>query len=547
MDNFSATWAKLDSRRRVVVILATIGVFAAVLFLTRQATAPGMSLLYAGLDQSAASEVVTALDQRGVAYEVRGAAIYVESGERDSLRLTLAGEGLPAASGPGYELLDGLSGFGTTAQMFDAAYWRAKEGELARTILASPQFRSARVHIANPSSSGFSRGPEATASVFVAPSSGGISPAQAKALRYLVASAVRGLEPERVSVIDSESGAVIVGEELTGSAADSGEVSERLRDNVRRLLEARVGPGNAVVEVSVTTETERESIVERRFDPEGRVAISSVTEESSGTSEGQGGGAVTVASNLPDGDANAGGNSSSSQNTQTREQLNFEVSETQRELVRAPGAIKKLSVAVLVNGIKETDANGVETWTPRAEEELSALRELVSSAVGYEEDRGDTITIKSLAFESVPEMGTGATLSVIDRLGLDFMHLISMAVLALVALGLGMFVVRPILTAKAPPERPALPVQEAPPPPVEPESSGALTGEIADNDIDLSQMSVVTDFGGDDPGGLPDIGVPSAGGVSSDPVARLKQMIDERQDETMEILQSWVETPKESA
>ena len=128
-------WGKLDGRKRAVVLGATLLMFAAIALLARGPGAGPMALLYAGLDDSAAGEVVAALDARGVPYEVRGDAIWVPESARDLERITLAAEGLPATSAGGYELLDSLSGFGTTSQMFDAAYWRAKEGELARTIL----------------------------------------------------------------------------------------------------------------------------------------------------------------------------------------------------------------------------------------------------------------------------------------------------------------------------------------------------------------------------------------------------------------------------
>jgi flagellar M-ring protein FliF len=118
-------WNALELRRKIIVVAATLGVFAAVFGLTRIAAAPSMSLLYAGLEGPQAGEMITALDQRGQRYEVRGDAIYVESSARDETRMALAAQGMPANSSSGYELLDGLTGFGTTAQMFDAAYWRA--------------------------------------------------------------------------------------------------------------------------------------------------------------------------------------------------------------------------------------------------------------------------------------------------------------------------------------------------------------------------------------------------------------------------------------
>ena len=134
MQQLISFWTGLDARRKVVMLLALGAVVATVMGLSRLATAPNYTLLYSGLEAGAAGEVVAALEQRGVQYQVRGGSIFVDAIQRDQLRMTLASEGLPMLSGQGYALLDKLSGFGTTSQMFDAAYWRAKEGELARTI-----------------------------------------------------------------------------------------------------------------------------------------------------------------------------------------------------------------------------------------------------------------------------------------------------------------------------------------------------------------------------------------------------------------------------
>ena len=123
MQQIATLWAGLDPRKRSIVGLATAAMFIAVLLLSRMAATPNMTLLYAGMESGAAGEVLAALDQRGVTYDVRGDAIFVESGQRDSLRMSLASEGLPAASSAGYELLDGMSGFGTTLQR--KASWRA--------------------------------------------------------------------------------------------------------------------------------------------------------------------------------------------------------------------------------------------------------------------------------------------------------------------------------------------------------------------------------------------------------------------------------------
>ena len=255
--------------------------------------------------------------------------------------------------------------------MFDAAYWRAKEGELARTIVSSPHVSSARVHIATTGSNPFQRGVTPKASVSVTPTGAPITPQQAKAIRFLVSSAVAGLASDDVAVIDANGA-------LLGVADDAAPVlggqdkADVLKARVQRLLEARVGFGNSVVEVSVDTVSESEAIRERTFDPDSRVAISTDTEERSTSSSEAGGGDVTVASNLPDEEGGAGENSSS-QNSETRERVNYEVSETEREIVRAPGAVKRVTVAVLVNESSVLNENGEETFVPRDESELGCV------------------------------------------------------------------------------------------------------------------------------------------------------------------------------
>ena len=542
LQQFLNVWTRLERRRQVIVILATVAMFAAILTMSRMATSPTMTLLYAGLENGAAGDVVRALEQRGVIYEVRGGSIFVDSQARDELRLTLASEGLPSNSTAGYELLDTLTGFGTTSQMFDAAYWRAKEGELARTIVSSPGIAMARVHIASTGSNPFQRGVTPKASVSLTPNGAEIPAAQAKAVRFLVASAVAGLAAEDVAVIDSN-GALLGQTEDSPSALGGDDKAQVLRDRVERLLEARVGFGNAVVEVSVDTVTESESFRETRVDPDSRVAISTDTEERTGTSSDAGGGDVTVASNLPDQDGASGGDGSSSQNSETRERINYEVSETEREVIRAAGAIKRVTVAVLVNEVATLNDAGETVFAAREETELEALKELVSSAVGFDEARGDIITIKSMALQNVPPIGTAASTGIFADMALDFMSIIQMAVLAIVTLILGLFVVRPLLS-RAP--EPALtndsaPLALAPVPATDSTGSEALSGEITSNGYDLPDLEVDDNY---TPGaaGLPAL---SNGLGGAAPADRLRDMIGERQEETVEILRSWLEDEEE--
>ncbi len=512
-------WNALDTQRRILVIGATAAMFAAIFMMTKIASAPGMSLLYAGLEDAAAGEVIQALDARGVTYDVRGDAIFVPSRMRDEVRLMLAASGLPANSHSGYELLESLSGFGTTSQMFDAAYWRAKEGELARTIVASPYVRAARVHISQGGSGAFRREITPTGSVTVTTSGAPLTAVQARSLRFLVASAVAGMSPDQVSVIDALGGMVYGPEEEVNASGQTADLRQELRRNVERLLEAHVGHGRAVVELSIETITDREIYHERSIDPESRVAISSEVEENTLNSTDTRSQGVTVASNLPDGDAAESDGAAETRESQNRQRTNFEVSETRREIERQPGGIRRMTVAVLIDGIRETGEDGQAEWRPRNEAELDSLRELVASAVGFDEARGDVITLRSLPFEPVAAIGSEASSGWFAPGTLDVMTLLKWAFLLVSLIVISLFVLRPILQATRAKDQP----------------------DEADEPMDLftpQLFNAETSFPGFD--------AVSATADSDDPVARLRNLIEERGEDSVQVLRHWMDDRKEA-
>ena len=448
------TFNALDLRKKIVLGLAVLATIALVMFVARGATQPTMALLYGGLDAKAAGEVVGALEQMGVKTDVRGDAIFVPVSERDRARLALAKQGLPAQGQAGYELLDGLSGFGTTSEMFEAAYWRAKEGELARTIGAVPGVRSARVHIGASARRPFARSSQrSTAAVTVTTGGGPLSAASALSIRYLVALAVADLDPTQVAVIDARHGVVLrPGEERASQLADenSERRSMRLKEELERLLAVRVGEGNVRISVAVETTTESETLSEKIIDPDSRVTISANTEELSEDLAG-GGSAVTVASNLPDGDTAAGGGDNNrSKRNSAKETISYGYSETKRNRVKEAGAVKRIGVAVLVNEVQEPQEDGTIVNRARSPQELSAIEDLVKSAIAFNAERGDVVTVESMAFAKEPEIGSEAEIGLIEQVLANHMvELIQGLVLALVAVALGMFVVRPILASAA--------------------------------------------------------------------------------------------------
>lgn len=511
-DYWRARSAQQKTALAVVFLLSFMGVMAFAWLANR----PGMALLYSGLDSAQSGSVLEAIEKSGVRYQIRGDSIWVEEARRDALRMTLAGDGLPSATGAGYELLDGMSGFGTTSQMFDAAYWRAKEGELARTILAIPNVKAARVHLAVPGGRGYRRETQASASVTLTTNGTALSRAQAKALRFLVSSGVPGMSSDRVTVIDSERGVVGTTEEL-----GSQDREVEMKRNVERILEPHVGIGNAIVELNLDIVTEAEILTEQHFDPEQRALISQESEETADQSSNAQQAGVTAASNLPEGQANNGEQSRSSR-SETRQRSNFEVSKVTREVTRQPGAIRRQTVAVLVNGVAGTDATGAPTLVPRSEADLQAIRELVASAVGFDEARGDVITVKSLLFAGFADAGTEASKGgLLDRLELN--SLVKLAMIGLFILLLVLLVLRPVLRARNATASAAMLDDTAALPPL------AEQAPIESSDLPPLSMAV------------PEFDFEPMSSSASDPVARLKEMMKERKEESLKLLSGWIE------
>jgi flagellar M-ring protein FliF len=432
------------------VLVLTVSLLA---WLAASMTSPRMALLYGGLEPSVAGEVVRKLEEMKVAYEVQGDAILVAVDERDRVRMTLAEAGVPRQGQAGYELLDQLGRFGTTTDMFNAAYWRAKEGELARTIDSLSNVREARVHLVPLSREPFSRTPaDPSASITVTTEDGApLSRRQAQAIRHLVALGVKGLQPQKVTVIDAAAGIVLgpdsAGDALPGEGAHA-EREQRLQAEIEEMLAAHVGHDRLRVTVALELDREAESVTERSFDPSTQVAIHTDTTEIEETSsDSEGADAVSVAGNLPGADAGAAGmDSSRSARTETREVANYEVSEVRRERQKLAGSTKRISVAVLVGGTWEEMPDGQQTWRPQSEAELAAIQSLVQSAVGFKAERGDVVTVQSLPFRAHPGSGADDVAPGLGSLILAQLGTLAQALALVTVMFLAMwFIARPVV------------------------------------------------------------------------------------------------------
>ena len=275
----------------VAVTAALIGFFA---FVIMRVTTPQMTTLFTDLSAEDSSGIIKDLERQAIPFELRndGAVIMVPKDKVTRLRMKLAEGGLPKGGGVGYEIFDKSDALGTTSFVQNINHLRALEGELARTIRAIDRIQAARVHLVLPERPLFSREtPEPSASIVVRVR-GSLEPQQIRAIRHVVASAVSGLKPQRVSIVD-EAGQLLA----DGAASDADNAigderraafEKRMRSQVEAIVSSVVGTGRARVQLSADFDYNKITQTSDRYDPEGRVLRSSQTrEESSATAEQQ--------------------------------------------------------------------------------------------------------------------------------------------------------------------------------------------------------------------------------------------------------------------
>jgi flagellar M-ring protein FliF len=448
----------LSTLRLAVLGGVAVAMMLAFGFVANQLTTPPFAPLFTGLEPEAAGSVIARLDQMGVPYTVQGdSVIMVPSDQVARTRMTLAGEGLPNGGPVGYEILEQDQGLGLTRFQEDVRYLRALEGELARSVGTLNGVGNARVHLVLPKREPFSRDtPIPTASVLIIMrGAASLDRDQVMAVQYLVSQAVPRMKPQSVSVIDQQgnllAGAADTGPEATAtkSADARADFEARMARSIEDLLEPHLGAGK--VRVSVTADLDFDRITERQeiFDPEGQVVRSTQTSSETSASTGDGAGAaVGVANNVPEAGSppptNATGSSDSSQ--QKNETVNYEISSKTLETIRESGAVKKISVAVVVDGLMTPDANGTPVYAPRKPEELAELGRAIKAAIGFDETRGDKVEVVNLPFAGAAiveqEIAEGG---IMDFLARNAMTLVQWVVLAVIALIMMLFVLRPLI------------------------------------------------------------------------------------------------------
>ncbi|MCA3270308.1 MAG: flagellar M-ring protein FliF [Alphaproteobacteria bacterium] len=396
------------------VKLAALGGVALVMVILFGVMAGGMSgasmqMLYSKLDTKDATRIVAELSKLNIPYQLteNGTTIMVPPANVGKARISMAELGLPQDGSVGYELFDNTNALGTSTFQQNISKMRALEGELARTISAIDAVRTARVHLVMPERELFSRDKQkARASVFVGLRGKGLSKTQIAAIQHLVAAAVPQLEVSNISIIDDKGNLIARGSGQEDDQAfimmnnDEMRIAQenRLKADVEELIASVVGPGNVRAQISAEMDFNKVTRDSEVYDPESKVERSTqnVTESETANEKSQN---VSVANNLPEAEANRQEGSANvrAQNRQ-EETINYEISRTVTKEVSQIGQIKRLSVALLVDGTYTTAEDGTKTYQPRDQAQLDKIEALVKNAIGFDANRGDSVEVLNMQF-----------------------------------------------------------------------------------------------------------------------------------------------------
>ncbi len=443
------------------VATGLIGFF---IYLMMQLNAPAMTVLFSDLEFDDSLGVIKKLEGMNIPHEVRqnGAVILAPKSRILRLRMDLAAAGLPTGGAVGYEIFDKTGSLGTTSFVQNINHVRALEGELARTIRSLRRVIRARVHLVIPKRKIFAREKANPTASIILKTRGNLDSAQIAAIQHLVGSAIEGLQPTRVSIVDDTGRLLASGSDgdngLIGLKADERTlgVENRMRKKIEEMVSSIVGKER--VRIRVTAELDFNTITQTsdRFDPDGRVVRSTQNREdssnSSRTAANQG---VSAGTELPGADAaGPGGDKDTQGSKKTEEIVNYEISRTTKTQTFESGRLKRLSVAVLVDGDYTAGADGKPIYKERTQKVLDKISVLVKSAMGFDKTRGDLLHVVNLRFAQagdVPEIKE-AEGGFFDLAKADYFHIAELSILFIISSLVLLFVVRPLVRRIITPE-----------------------------------------------------------------------------------------------
>ncbi len=519
----------------IAVAATLVGFFG---FVILRVTSPQMTTLFTDLSYEDSSAIIKELDRQAIPYEIRndGAIIMVPKDRVTKLRLKLAESSLPKGGGVGYEIFDKSDALGATSFVQNINHLRALEGELARTIRAIDRVQFARVHLVLPERPLFSREtPEPSASIVVRVR-GSLEPSQVRAIRHLVASAVNGLKPQRVSIVDENGQLLANGDEDANSDAVNGDerraaFEKRMRSQIEQIVSSVVGAGRARVQLTADFDYNKVTETSDKFDPDSKVVRSTQSREESTSSTDGKENQVTVANELPGGQRqpDAGTPTPKDQSKKSEEIVNYEISRTTKTEVVEAGRVNRISVAVLVDGIYGKDEKGEVTYKPRSKDELDTIAQLVRSAIGFDQKRGDQVQVVNLRFAdapaSIPAPEPESWLPKLQFTKDDVMNVIELGAMTFLGLIVLFTVVRPlvrkVLTSEPGPGTSLVaqdPAAAGAPGSTPPQLTASNTAQL----IDVAQVQ---------------------GQVHAQSVHRVGELAEKNPHETVSIIRQWLSEP----
>ncbi|WP_018260412.1 flagellar basal-body MS-ring/collar protein FliF [Methylobacterium sp. WSM2598] len=551
---------ELGARRLAALGIIGLTVFLAVGLGAYYLSRPAQETLYGGLSRDDVGRIGSVLKDANIPFDVStdGTAVLVPYGHTAQARMLLAEKGLPQSSKSGYELFNDLGSLGLTSFMQEVTRVRALEGEIARTIQTMKGVKAARVHIVLPDRGSFRREqqpPSASVVVRTEPADDGSG---AQAIRHLVASAIPGMKPERVTVIGTDGTLLLSGDDVgnapTGKMANLEKlVNREIQDNIRRTLTPYLGVGNFEVSVAARLNTDKTSTNETIFNPDQRVERSvKATRETENSQNRSSQRPTTAQQNLPDQRTRSDGNDTSSSETQKREDLtNYEISSKTIQTVSDGYGIKQISVAVLVNKSRLSSLAGPNAPPAAIDQQIGEIEQLVASAAGFSKERGDHVKVAAVGF-----VNDGAPLEPVPPLSLTEVlmrqsaTLINAATILVVASLLIWFGLRPALRAilevpAAEQEIAALAAEGAAG--AVPALPGAEAGSAAAGLLEGSPEAAALAAAGGTPGPA-QLGPPVMASLiddltnrmNSSPQKKLEQMIEFDEEQAANILKRWL-------
>ncbi|MEZ5565128.1 MAG: flagellar basal-body MS-ring/collar protein FliF [Gammaproteobacteria bacterium] len=442
---------------------------------------PGYTVLFANISDKESSEVVNVLSSSAIPYQLDNTtgAVKVPSDQLHQARLKLAELGLPRSSGFGLEIMEGGNGFSTSQFMEGARYHHALETELARTISSLQPVQSARVHLAVPKSTVFiGKKQRPSASVLLQLYSGrSLTESQVAAIVHLVGSSIPDLDTNQVTVVDQTGRLLSSPDDATdlGLSARQLDYVRRVEnsyvDRIENLLVPMLGAGSVRTTVTAQLDFTQREQTQELYDPE-TVVRSEQTSEDRTVGGGLNGGIPGALSNqpplpVPPAAAPAGAPAAAGPtqgqttdasraaaaaslaqtpvNEAKRSTRNFEMDRTMSHTKQALGAVQRLSVAVLVDERKVTAADGTVTSEKMSTEELASITKLVQDAVGYDESRGDSVSVSSMPFYQSPPVDAAEAPGLLENQSV--LAFGKQALAALLILVVALLLIKPLLRA----------------------------------------------------------------------------------------------------